>query len=374
VEAKSGYVDKRGADKMLSRDQVVWGYRYILDREPESEEIIELQRRFFSSIAQFRKSLMQSTEFRLNTLFLKESDNYLGYCRDDLGIFDKFTLTAPRPAPGFITDFHGSRARTSSLWDGIQHLDGVVLPKPIPGDYHADTTEWLGVLKAVLASKDCFVAMELGAGMGPWLVASTVAARLRGIHNIHLLGVEADPGRFALMVQNFHDNMIDPNLHTLICGGVGTVSGRAKWPKITDPRNFSGGRPIRKYGDQQETFDSRDVKYLEGLLDGFIDVDIISFEQLLETQPCWDLVHLDVQGTEVELCTACLTKMAKCVRYLVVGTHSRKLDGDMLALMYRAGWDLEHEKPAGFTYNKTLQTLERMTSTDGVQVWRNPNL
>jgi hypothetical protein len=216
--------------------------------------------------------------------------------------------------------------------------------------------------------------MELGAGIAPWLVASTAAARLRGIDNIRLLGVEADPGRFALMVQNFHDNMIDPNEHTLICGGVGTISGKAKWPRISDPRNFSGGRPIRSYGGQQETLDSEDIKYLEGLIDGFVDVNIISFEQLLETQPRWDLVHLDVQGTEVDLCTTCITRMSNSVRYLVVGTHSRKLDGDLLALMYRAGWDLEHEKPVGFTYNKQSQTLERMTRSDGVQVWRNPNV
>lgn len=359
---------------MLSREDVVWGYRYMLDREPESEEIITLQQRFFNSVAEFRHSLIDSTEFRLQTLFSGEVSNYLGYRQEDLGVFDHFNSAVPQPTPGFVTDFHGSRARISSLWDGLQHLDGVVLPKPVPGDYHADTTEWLGVLKSVLASRDCFVAMELGAGIGPWLVASNVAARLRGIDNIRLLGVEADPGRFALMVQNFHDNMIDPNEHTLISGGVGTVSGKAKWPRIADPRNFSGGRPIREYGGQQETLDSEDMKYLEGLLDGFVDVNVISFEQLLDTQLRWDLVHLDVQGTEVDLCTACLTKMSKCVRYLVVGTHSRKLDGDLLALMYRAGWDLEHEKPVGFNYNKKLQTLERMTRTDGVQVWRNPNV
>jgi hypothetical protein len=359
---------------MLSREDVVWGYRYILDREPESEKIIELQQKFFNSVSEFRRSLIDSTEFRLQTLFSREENDYLGYRREDLSVFTHFNSTIPQPTPGFVTDFHGSRARISSLWDGLQHLDGVVLPEPVPGDYHADTTEWLGVLKAVLASGDSFAAMELGAGIGPWLVASTVAARLRGIDTIRLLGVEADPGRFALMVQNFHDNMIDPNEHTLICGGVGTVSGKAKWPRIADPRNFSGGRPIRKYGDQQETLDNEDIKYLEGLLNGFVDVDIISFEQLLAIQPRWDLVHLDVQGTEVELCTTCLTKLSECVRYLVVGTHSRKLDGDLLALMYRAGWDLEHEKPVGFSYNKQLQTLERMSRTDGVQVWRNPNV
>jgi FkbM family methyltransferase len=359
---------------MLSKEEVIWGYRYLLDREPESEEIVGLQQGYHNSVQEFRHSLINSQEFKLKTLFLRQGSDYLGYRWEDLRVFDEFDLAVPQTTPGFVTDFHGSRARISSLWDGLQHLDGVVLPKPIPGDYHADTTEWLGVLKAVLASRDCFVAMELGAGIGPWLIASAVAARVRGIETICLLGVEADPGRFALMIQNFHDNMIDPNEHTLICGAVGTVSGKAKWPRIVDPRNFTGGRPIRKHSGQQESLDSGDLKYLEGLLDGFVDVHIVPFEQLLETQERWDLVHLDVQGTEVELCTTCLSKMSKCVRYLVVGTHSRKLDGDLLALMYQAGWDLEHEKPVGFSYNKELQTLERMTSTDGVQVWRNPKL
>jgi FkbM family methyltransferase len=358
---------------MLSREDIIWGYRYILGRDPESDEMIKLQSEFFTSISSFRHSLMNSIEFKLQILF-SGSHEYLGYFPADVNIFDEFSSNSPQPTPGFVTDFLGSRARISSLWDGVQHLDGMVLPKPIPGDYHADTTEWLGVLKAVLASTNCFIAMELGAGIGPWLVASTVAARLRGIDDIRLLGVEADPGRYALMVQNLRDNNIDPNEHTLICGGVGTVSGRAKWPRIADPRNFSGGRPIRSHGDRQESLDSEDVKYLEGLLDGVVDVNIISFEELLGTQPRWDLVHLDVQGTEVELCTACIANMSKCVRYLVVGTHSRKLDGDLLALMYSAGWNLEHEKPVEFTYNKQLQSLERMTRTDGVQVWRNPNV
>jgi len=42
--------------------------------------------------------------------------------------------------------------------------------------------------------------------------------------------------------------------------------------------------------------------------------------------------------------------------------------------MFRAGWNLEHEKPAHFTYNRQLLTLERMTAVDGLQVWRNPSL
>jgi hypothetical protein len=147
------------------------GYRYILGREPESEEVIELHQKSYDYVTKFREALLTSPEF-VSTQNAPASSVYLGYRAEDLAIFDQFAGTAPQPAPGFVTDFHGSRARISSLWDGIEHLDGVVLSKPVPGDYHAETAEWLGVLKAVLAADGRFAAMELGAGMGPWLVAS----------------------------------------------------------------------------------------------------------------------------------------------------------------------------------------------------------
>ncbi|MBV8507811.1 MAG: hypothetical protein JOZ11_18660 [Alphaproteobacteria bacterium] len=354
-------------------------YEIVLGRKAESSEVIENQLREHDSAISLVRSLCRSEEFA--TRLKGEADRwldaassaYLGYRAEDLAIFDQFAGAAPEPAPGFVTDFHGSRARISSLWDGVQHLDGVVLSKPVPGDYHAETAEWLGVLKAVLAAHGRFAAMELGAGMGPWLVASSTAARLRGIGNIRLLGVEADPSRFASMRENFRDNGIDPDQHVLLCGGVSVVSGKAKWPRSADPRNVAGGRPVRR-SQIDESLDEQDLDYLEGMTDDLVDVDLVAFEELLRYEPLWDLVHLDVQGTEVELCAACLTMLSRCVRYLVVGTHSRKLDGDLLDLMFHAGWVLEHEKPARFVFNRQLRTLERMTSADGIQVWRNPNL
>jgi hypothetical protein len=299
---------------------------------------------------------------------------YSGYSQEDLKIFDEFDNASPRPTAGFVTDFIGSRARISSLWDGTQHLDGVVLPKPIPRDYHSETVEWLGLLKAVLASKDQFTAMELGAGFGPWLAAGTVAARLRGILDIRLLGVEADQGRFRLLEQNLRDNGIDPDQHTLICGAVGVASGKAKWPRLGNPRNDCGGRPVRILEDDGLVLDNRDVRYLENIGDGLVDIEIVAFEYLLTNQPLWDLVHMDVQGTEVELCTSCLTALSERVRYLVVGTHSRKIEGDLLLLLYQAGWILEHENPSRFVYNADQLSLERMTTHDGTQIWRNPDL
>ena len=34
-----------------------------------------------------------------------------------------------------------------------------------------------------------------------------------------------------------------------------------------------------------------------------LDVEVVSFGRLLGLQPLWDLVHIDIQGTEAELCT-----------------------------------------------------------------------
>ncbi|MBV8457353.1 MAG: DUF4214 domain-containing protein [Acetobacteraceae bacterium] len=301
---------------------------------------------------------------------VNELQIYPGYTPQDLAVFDAFDIGHPAPDPGFVTDFIGSRSRTASLWDGVEHLDGQVLPRPVPADYHAEAIEWIGVLKSVLAANGRFAAMELGAGMGPWLVASATAARLRGIQDIHLTGVEGDPGRFELMVQHLRDNGIDPGQHTLLQAAVGVTDGVARWPRLREPRNDAGARPLREEGPK---LNEQDARYLKGMSrGGMIDVTVVSFGSLLGKLPFWDLVHLDVQGSEHELCQACIQLLTERCRYVVVATHSRKLDGDMVDTMWRAGWILDNEKPTRFVFNKDVSSLERMGTHDGTQVWRNP--
>ncbi len=299
---------------------------------------------------------------------------YPGYRQEDLAVFDAFDNAEPRPAPGFVTDFIGSRSRISSLWDGVEHLDGLVLPRPIPADHHSETVEWLGVLRSVLAAKGRLVAMELGAGMAPWLVVAATAARLRGITDIQLVGVEADPGRFALMAGHLRDNGLDPGQHRLFQAAVGVVAGAAKWPRLADPRNAAGARPVRHGRDPGEALDADDVRYLGPAAADLIDVNILAFDDLLRLHPQWDLVHIDVQGGECDLCRSALRILTERVRYLVVGTHSRKLDGDLIEIMFAGGWVLEHEKPARMVFNPGHAVLENMTTHDGTQVWRNPAL
>jgi len=305
-------------------------------------------------------------------LHINELQVYPGYTPEDLTVLTEFSIAIPEPQSGFITDFIGSRSRTKLLWDGVEHLDGTVLPIPVPADYHSEAIEWIGVLKSVRAASGHFSAMELGAGMAPWLVASATAARLRGIHDIRLTGVEADPDRFELMIEHLRDNGIEPDKHALLQAAVGVTSGTARWPRLPAPRNAGGARPLRQDAASGIQLDN-DTKYLKGLTQaGMIDVTVVSFESLLSTLPFWDLVHIDVQGGEHELCQACLQLLTDRVRYLVVGTHSRKLDGDMIDTMWHVGWMLENEKPSRFVFDAGTPSLERMTTHDGTQVWRNP--
>jgi FkbM family methyltransferase len=296
---------------------------------------------------------------------------FKGYADSDLRLFDLFSHAQPQPQPGFVTDFLGNRTRTTSLWDGVRDLDGRITGRPVPHDLF-ETIEWIGLLKAVVSARDSrFAMMELGAGWGPWLVAGAGAARLRGLTDVRLLGVEADPGRFELMRQHFLDNDLDPDGHRLVCAAVGVESGHARWPRIFDPANAGGARPVRQAG---QTLDQDDSTYMAGAMDDCIDIPILPLAELLSEAPVWDLVHVDVQGWEATLCTHCVEALSARARWLVIGTHSRFIEGVIINSLGAAGWALENEKPTRFRFNAEKRSVELMTEVDGVQVWRNANL
>jgi hypothetical protein len=48
----------------LDAEEVKWGYRYVLGREPENDAVIAIQARAFPDWRRFRESLLKSDEFR----------------------------------------------------------------------------------------------------------------------------------------------------------------------------------------------------------------------------------------------------------------------------------------------------------------------
>ncbi len=168
---------------------------------------------------------------------------YSGYKPEELSIIREHFCLSPVPQPGFVVDRLGVKTRASSLWDQVQHLAGTVIPPPIPNDFHAEAIEWIGLLKCVRSARGRFVAMELGAGWGPWVVAGATAARNAGIRDTSLLAVEGDPGHFEFIKQHLLDNGLNPGEHLLLQAAVGAKAGRARWPRV-EPRNSYGTRPI----------------------------------------------------------------------------------------------------------------------------------
>jgi FkbM family methyltransferase len=286
---------------------------------------------------------------------------FKGYLDSDTAIISEFARHDQKPEAGFIVDFLGVRTRATSLWPDARALAGNVIKAPVPGDFHAETIEWLGLLKSVKAARDKYVAIELGAGFGPWAIAGGTAARSRGIRTIKLYAVEGDPQHFRFLRQHFEDNGFNPNEHVLLEAVVGVEAGVAQWPLMEDTSAEWGSRPILEDGD-----------YLGRTFESTQNVTVIPMADLIRREQHWDLVHIDVQGHEVEICRSCLNDLNERVSWIVVGTHSRKLDGDMLELLCRADWELEHEKPTKFRYYRNPKTLEGMTLADGTQVWKNP--
>jgi FkbM family methyltransferase len=284
-----------------------------------------------------------------------------GYTELDTRIFAEFVNPDAKPEPGFVVDFVGSRIRATSLWKEARTLDGQLLSIPVPADFHAEAIEWIGLLKAVRTAVGQYVAIELGAGFGAWSIAGAVAARQKGIETIRLCAVEADPHHFELLRQHFRDNGFEPNSHFLLEAAVGVNAGVAQWPVVEDVAQVWGCRPIVGGVD----YSGREFQKTK-------QVSVTPILDLIRREPVWDLVHFDVQGDELSLCRCSIEELNARVRWIIVGTHSRKIDGDLLELMSGAGWLLEHEKPAKFTFTPNAPTLEAMTKIDGTQVWQNP--
>ena len=83
-----------------------------------------------------------------------------------------------------------------------------------------------------------------------------------------------------------------------------------------------------------------------------------------------NLLHIDIQGSELELVQANLELIARQVDAMMIGTHSRVIEGALIELLYANGWRLELEKPCRVAWTAHPASQQAMTETDGCQYWR----
>lgn len=340
------------------REGVLWAFRLLLKRNPPNEQVVEFHTRAHASADMLRDAFVGCDEYRLQTPGEFGAAVERAGALSDMGVIERFKPYATqRPPEGTFADFLGVVTRCTYLPSAYASWSGTIGGPPgAPNGPMHDLAEWAGTLRSVLEARDQMTVVELGAGWAPWLVAGAVAARKRGIKKLTLVGVEGDEGHVKFSRQHFVDNGLDPDAHRLVHAVVGVADGFATFPKHDDPRS--------NYGAEAD-FDKSNGGW------GMVRVKCVSLDTLLKDIPIVDVLHCDIQGAEAEVLEAAKDVVDKRIRRIVIGTHSREVEGALLKLFSGMGWALEDDTSCRM---KQAANGQIVLIEDGAQVWRNPRL
>ena len=284
-------------------------------------------------------------------------------------VLSRFPCWAGEVPAGVKANFLGVQTREAYTTFLQQHTE----PRHIATNYPPpceDLLEYIDVLEAVLAARDQFIMIELGAGYGRWLVNAAAAARIANDIPCHFIGVEAEPTHFQWMRDHFRMNGLEPGQHRLLNAAVAPEDGDAQ---------FVAGRAADWYAQALATDDFVDRLRASGDLDENSDdqlevttVPAISLKSLLrEIKHPIDLLDIDIQGAELEVLDAARPLLNTHLRRVHIGTHGEVIERDLRAMFNGLGWQPVHDYGC-------LQRCETPWGSidfeDGVQSWINPHL
>lgn len=261
----------------------------------------------------------------------------------------------------YLTNFLGVKIDPKFFPDILGGKAGQIEPIPIPANWHADIAEWAAALRAVDLSGQSFTVIELGCGWGCWLNNTGVAAR-RTSRKPHLIGIEGDRGhiqfaREATATNGFYDSQV-----TLHHGIAAAKDGIALFPHQERSGVNWGLEPV---------FGASIVDRAKAKISGKYDeLPMISLETAIGDRPRIDLLHIDIQGGEADLIKDSRPILKSKVAYILVGTHSREIEGRIFESLRAEGWMLEIERPAILSLANGVPQV----TVDGVQGWRNAKL
>lgn len=354
---------------MISQDDVRQAYLTILKREPESTDVIALHQQHHSDIFSLASALINSTEFQFRPLTISAGPFSASF--DAIATIEQFACQDLPRRDRFITDYVGSLTN-SHFFSHLATEQAVVKSSPISGNFHADQAEWAACMRAVDLASDSFNAIELGAGWAPWLVSCSLAAKRSKGAKVRCLAVEADEEHVGYCNRHFRNNGFADSEWRTIHAAVAPFSGTAAFPASEDPSADWGMQPV--------FFRNQDEADRIATTDGFTDyrgfrfdrmkiMPAISVTEALSDFDHADLLHVDIQGGEADAIEASIGPISQKVRYLVIGTHSREIEGRLITVLSQNGWILELEKPCLFDVGVRLSLR-----ADGTQGWRNAAL
>lgn len=333
-------------------------FKEFLGREPSSSVVVDLSKDPFS-VSHILNVVLLSSEYQNNK---KEGPFYYYNSMVDVEeIIRRHAAPDVRPEPGLLVNFLGVKIHPKYFPDHLTGMAGQVEAVPIPANWHADMAEWAAALRAVDLARDTFTVAELGCGWGCWINNTGVAARTAGL-KVALVGVEGDEGHVQFAQECCAANGFAPDQLTIHRGIAAAKSGVALFPSAKSSGQNYALEPIFGADPQQlkAAQDSGDYDVLE----------MIPLGEVIGKHKKLDLLHIDIQGGELDLINNSLDVLRQGVAYMVIGTHSREIDGLLVDCLVRDGWRLEVERPSFIT----LTTDGPEVNTDGVQGWRNMRL
>lgn len=279
---------------------------------------------------------------------------------DAVNVIARFWNREAAPHPDLATNFLGTRIPPKVHPPKLNALRGRVEPPPNPGNWHADIAEWAAALRAVRQSTDTFRIIELGCGWGCWLTNTGVAARAIG-RRVDLIGVEGNHLHLGNAEETLRLNDFGPEDFTLFHGIAGPREGKALFPSPDAEKTIWNGEAVF-YPDEAT------LKRAEG--DPAVQVlDCYPLARLSDGQRV-DLLHIDIQGAETDYVAGNFEGIDRLVARVLIGTHSRSIEGQLMDRFLSAGWRLEMERPA----LTPIKAGKPRTTIDGVQMWANPAL
>lgn len=272
-------------------------------------------------------------------------------------------LAHPEPVRGVYVDAFGVKVDpTYCPWVRAGEIEG---GPPFPSSYLSDGIEFAAAAIALemAAGRPAFTAVELGAGWGPWTSFAALCAKRAGFTTINLAAFEADRGRFEVMQRHLALNGVDDKHFRLktFCAAAWWRDETLYWPRGADTQDAglqatSGERPTHDYRGKAFEYD---------------EIPALSMVTALADFPPIDFLHIDIQGSEWDLIAHAIDYLSSRVRTMFIGTHSRKIEGDLIDFLRQRDWMLLRERPCRFYNTERTTTLVGQTYRDGGQFWRN---
>jgi FkbM family methyltransferase len=296
--------------------------------------------------------------------------HYPGYLPEDTDLVSRYACGQAVVKEDHYIDGFGVRTDFKCVpFVNPACLDIERLQLPLPDDgFHAEGIEYAALLDAFdnRKAKCRFTAVEVGSGWGPWIGLAGVLANTHGADALCLIGAEASAERYALMCRHLERNGLTSESGRMIKtfhGAIWTHDGEVQFP---DSNVEDMGPAVNAHG---ATTDYRGHRVTT------VSTPCVRLSTLCEGAGLIDFLHIDVQGSELDLLHNDAEWLGHNVRAMMVATHSRVIEGGIMDLLGEEGWVLKREKPCRFQMDDNpRENWEGLTQADGSQHWINPNL